>query len=101
MNGFVLNIGWNERKAESNRVKHGISFELAASVFSDPHAATMFDEDHSQAEDRWITIGHADNGVLLVVIHTWEDCPPDSANARIISARRATSSERSTYEEEL
>jgi uncharacterized DUF497 family protein len=81
-------------------MKHGLTFEFSASVFSDPHSASVFDEDHRAAEDRWITIGHASNGALLVVIHTWEDCAPNTANARIISARRATSSERRAYEEE-
>lgn len=48
---------WDPRKANENRRKHGVSFEEAATVFVDPLALTFSDPDHSDEEDREITIG--------------------------------------------
>ena len=55
--------------------------------FQDPNQITTFDEDHSDAEDRWITLGFDRNGILLVVIHTIEETER-YMNIRIISARK-------------
>jgi uncharacterized DUF497 family protein len=60
---------------------------LAVSVFRDPGVRTMFDEDHSIAEERWIALGMAATGVLLVVVYTWTEVDLDNVNVRIISAR--------------
>ena len=50
--------------------KHGIDFEQAATVFLDPLQLTLFDESHSDGdEERWITLGQAESGTLLVVVH--------------------------------
>ena len=75
------------------------TFELAASVFRDPLTLTVYDEGPSEAEERWATLGRAENGKLVVVIHTFEETGPTSANVRIISAREATRRERENYEE--
>jgi hypothetical protein len=48
---------WNPNKAKSNIEKHKISFEDAASVFKDENAISIYDEEHSSEEDRWVTIG--------------------------------------------
>ena len=50
-----FNFEWDPQKAQSNQIKHGVRFELAASVFRDPHAASIYDEKHSTDEDRWLT----------------------------------------------
>jgi uncharacterized DUF497 family protein len=85
----------------SNEHKHDIRFSLALSVFRDPRIQTMFDEDHSTAEERWIALGMAATGVLLVVVYTWNEVDPENVNVRIISARKATSVEQSAYEDSL
>jgi uncharacterized DUF497 family protein len=59
----------------------------------------VYDEEHSEAEERWVTLGRAENGRLVVVIHTFEETGAASANVRIISAREATRRERENYEE--
>jgi uncharacterized DUF497 family protein len=51
------NVEWDPEKARINFKKHGISFELASSVFFDPRAVTIFDHEHGESEDRWITLG--------------------------------------------
>jgi hypothetical protein len=62
---------WDPVKARQNLQKHGVSFERAARIFLDPFAISIFDDDHSESEDRWITIGVEANEVLLIVIHTF------------------------------
>lgn len=89
-----MKIEWDPRKAESNRIKHGVSFEEAATVFREPLAATGADPDHSITEDRFITFGVSEVGRLLVVSHTER-----GEIIRIISARKATKRERELYEE--
>ena len=61
----------------------------------------MFDEEHSIAEERWIALGTAGTGVLLVVVYTWTEVDQENVNVRIISARRATTAEQSAYEDSL
>jgi len=50
-----------------------ISFELAATVFIDRLALSIHDMEHSENEERWVTLGQADNGQLLVVAHTYQE----------------------------
>ena len=95
---FELQFEWDPAKAAGNRREHRISFDLAATVFHDPLAASIPDEEHGETEERWITLGEADNGRLLVVIHTCREIDPATANVRIISARRATRHEQRQYE---
>ncbi len=58
----------------------------------------MHDEWHSEYEERWITLGISQNGVLLVVIHTYIERSQDVVDIRLISARKATSREKVIYE---
>lgn len=95
---FTHHFSWDPRKAEANRRKHGVSFEDAATVLADPLALTVYDEEHSETEERWVTVGEAVSGGLLVVSHTFEELSPQEAAVRIISARPATASERRAYE---
>jgi uncharacterized DUF497 family protein len=92
-----LAFDWDTRKAESNLSKHGVSFEDAMTVFLDPRALTIFDEDHSDDEERWITLGEATGPKLLLVVHTHVEVTDDVAAIRIISARRPSRKEASQY----
>ena len=94
-----FNFEWDPQKAISNRRKHGISFEFAASVFKDPKAVSIFDEDHSGKEDRWITVGMAATGAILVVNHTFAATRQDTVVVRLISSRKATKAEQKQYAE--
>ena len=88
-----LNFEWDEEKATANLKKHGVSFDEAITVFTDPFSITKYDPDHSVDEQRYIDIGISDEGRVLVVSYTER-----STNIRLISCRKATSSERRFYE---
>jgi len=85
---------WDLNKAAVNLAKHGVSFVEAASVFTDPLSLTVPDDAHSIDESRFFTIGVSSRGRLLSVFYTDRD-----GQVRILSARPATKSERTTYEE--
>lgn len=89
-----LKFEWNPKKAKKNIEKHGVSFDEAATVFSDPLSMTYDDPDHSYGESRYIIIGLSARGELLFVSHVETD-----DNIRIISARRLTLKERKQYEQ--
>jgi uncharacterized protein len=91
---------WDPTKATENASKHGVTFEEAATILLDPLALSVFDEAHSEDEERWFTIGQSSAGNLLVVVHTFEADAPTHARVRVISARKPTSRERQSYEEE-
>lgn len=89
---------WDPVKAEANVRKHGVTFEEASHVFSDPLATNIYDEEHSSSgEDRWVTIGLS-RRELLVVVHTFVE-HMRVVTVRIISARQATRNEHRTYED--
>ena len=93
------NLEWDPEKAKANKKKHRVSFEAAATIFKDPHALTIFNEEHSDNYgDRWITMGISINGNLLVVVHTYNEINDQSAIIRIISARKATKNEKNQYQ---
>jgi uncharacterized DUF497 family protein len=85
---------WDSQKAEANLKKHGVSFEEAESVFSDPLSLTVSDPLHSEKENRFIITGFSDKQRQLVVVHT-----DRNDKIRIISARLATPSEKRKYEQ--
>jgi hypothetical protein len=87
---------WDIAKAETNQSKHGISFEEASTVFGDPLELTIDDPDHSAHEERFVSVGRAATGRLLVVAYT--ERQPN--RIRIISARSATAAEVRRYESE-
>ena len=84
---------WDDNKSRANIKKHGISFEEARSVFSDPLSITVADPEHSEEEFRFIDIGMSERSRLLVVSYTER-----GRNIRIISARLALPVERRCYE---
>lgn len=96
---MLYNFEWNLDKAKKNIHKHNISFERASSVFRDPNAISIVDEEHSKKEERWLTIGLDSNGVLLVVSHTFktESITTTTCTIRIISARKADTREMQYY----
>jgi uncharacterized DUF497 family protein len=89
----VLRFEWDNNKADSNLIKHGVIFPEASTVFGDPSAITFPDPDHSIGEKRWITIGMTLRDHILVISHAER-----GSRIRIVSARKATRHERGIYE---
>lgn len=81
--------------------KHGVSFELASTVFNDPRLLTVADLEHSAAEERWFSIGVASNGRMLSVVYLWSESDTTTTKIRLISSRETTQSEIRQYEEGL
>ncbi len=88
-----LRFEWDQRKADSNLKKHGITFQEATSVFADTLSVTIPDPDHSASEARFLDLGLSHRNRLLVVSYTER-----GEIIRIISARRASRPERKAYE---
>ena len=93
------NFEWDVIKAKQNIRVHKVSFQRAGMIFRDQHTISIFDDEHSQKEDRWITLGIDDSGILLVVSHTFREINASVCNIRIISARKAAKREVKQYEE--
>lgn len=89
-----LSFEWDDKKNTSNQKKHGVSFEEAATVFSDELGRLIPDPDHSEGEERFILMGISSASRLLTIYH----CERSSDIIRIISARKADKSERNQYE---
>lgn len=89
-----IDFEWDENKASGNKKKHKVTFDEAATVFSDPYARLIDDPDHSDYEDRFVIIGLSMKANVLTVCH----CYRSGGNTiRIISARKATKREAETY----
>jgi uncharacterized DUF497 family protein len=88
---------WHEYKARSNRIKHGVSFDEASSVFDDSLAKIFDDEPHSGDEHREIIVGHSIKRRLLLVCFTERP----NERIRIVSARQPTAKELKAYEESI
>jgi uncharacterized protein len=89
-----IKFEWDSHKARQNLRKHGIDFDEATTVFADILSVTIPDPDHSQDDERWVTMGLSNRHRLLVVLHTEEE-----ETIRIISVRAADRLERRKYEE--
>lgn len=82
---------WDVNNASENKRKHGVSFDQASRIFLDPLALTVYDETHSEYEERWNSLGLGTKGLLLVVVaYTFQWIGSSRARVRIISARVAT-----------
>ena len=92
----MIEFEWDPEKAETNLRKHGVGFVEAATVLRDPLGITIFDPDHSEDEDRCLTVGISSRGRAVMVAHT-----DRGDTVRIISARELTRAERKAYEEEV
>ncbi len=89
----MVKVAWNESKNLANQAKHGVSFEEAAALFSSGvDYLEIFDESHSDQEERFIAIGPIRRGLVLVV---WTE--REEGTTRIISARWATQREHTAY----
>ena len=88
-----MRFEWNPEKAKLNFKKHGVSFDEAVTAFYDSLSATFDDPDHSEDEDRFITIGVSSRGRLLIIAHT-----ESRGTIRIINARLASPYERKRHE---
>ena len=91
-----MKFEWNKDKEQINIRKHRVTFEQASYVFADPFALNLFDDEHSNYEDRWILLGKSLNEKLLLVVHTFRN-NENIEMVRIISARKATRKERLIY----
>lgn len=98
MSTVRYNFDWDPAKAESNVNKHDVAFERAATVFRDPNAISIFDDEHSEDEERWLTLGLDSGGSLIVVHHTFTNVDEESCSVRIFSARTATKTESKQYD---
>lgn len=88
---------WDPQKDAINRKKHRVSFEEAVTIFLDPYILSKYDEEHSELEDRWVSLGCAGSKRLLLVIHTERVIEEGVEIFRLISARRASKLESEFY----
>ena len=89
----MVDFEWDEAKDLGNQQKHGLSFSEVKELFeSGAEYIEIFDEDHSETEDRFIGIGPINRG-LVVVIYT----EPEEDLVRIIGARPANKREQDLY----
>lgn len=91
-----IRFEWDENKNNINKKKHKISFEEAQTVFYDTEALVIDDPEHSEQEDRFIILGLSKKANLLVVCHCYREF---DLVIRIISARKATTTEEKFYYE--
>ena len=92
----MIEFEWDPPKARANLRKHRVAFSEAVTVFAYGLSITVYDPDLSQEEDRYLTVGVATNGRLLMIAHT-----DRGGRIRIISARDLTRTERDAYETEI
>ena len=90
-----MQFEWDERKNHSNFRKHGVWFEEAQTVWTDPDSVEFFDPEHSLVENRFIRIGHSTKNRILLVVFCER---AEGSWIRIISARKATAREVKDYE---
>ena len=89
-----IRFEWDPGKAIANARKHGVTFEEAQTVFFDDLALVIDDPDHSEDEPRFVLLGYSAEARMLVVVHAYRSNPE---TIRIISARKATKTERAVY----
>ena len=87
-----LEFEWHDAKAAASLRVHGVSFELATKVFRDAFAIERLDDREDYGEERFVSIGMAEGGVVLFVAYSERE-----GSIRIISARRATQREQDDY----
>jgi uncharacterized DUF497 family protein len=90
-------FSWDSVKAAANLKKHGISFEEAATVFSDAEALDWEDVEHSAREPRYKRLGQSIGQRILIVVYTVRRLKDGKETIRIISARQASQKERKAY----
>jgi uncharacterized DUF497 family protein len=90
-------FSWDAQKAIANYEKHGVPFEEASTVFSDPDALDWEDLDHSQNETRFKRLGRSITHRILLVVYTVRKVKYGKETIRIISARQSSRKERQAY----
>jgi len=90
----MIEFDWDPAKAKSNLKRHGVSFEEAKSVFFDDYALQFYDDVHSEEEERFLLLGLSNTSKLLMIVHCERE---DGDVVRIISARKATTTEIAFY----
>ena len=99
MAAFLYEFEWDPGKARVNLSKHGVDFERATQAFRDPLALTIPDEEHSETEIRWITLGKDARGQYVLGVHTFMQLTNELGRIRLISARVPMRAEIRVYEE--
>jgi len=92
-----MKFEWNNEKNLTNQEKHGVSFEEAREVFEDPLQISKLDHRFNYFEERWITLGSTKQYQILVVANMFFTDEGEEI-IRIISARKANTNERKSYE---
>ena len=90
-------FSWDTRKALKNYEKHGVPFEEAATIFSDPDGLDWEDVEHGQTEHRRKRLGRSSQGRILLVVYTVRRLAHGTETIRSISARQASRKERKAY----
>jgi uncharacterized DUF497 family protein len=90
-------FAWDTQKAIVNFMKYGVSFEEAATIFSDPDGLDWEDVTHSTQEKRYKRLGVSTEGKILIVVYTVRRLTDAKETIRLISARRASRKERKAY----
>lgn len=93
----AIQFEWDEAKNRANQRKHGIDFETAARVFSDPDLVLIQDRVDETGEQRWLALGQAAGIGLLIVVHVYREAQRGEEIIRIISARKAGQNEGRRY----
>jgi uncharacterized DUF497 family protein len=87
-----MRVEWNRAKAARNLLKHRVEFAEVVIALEDERALTIEDR-FSNEEQRFITVGMDGLGRVLTVVYTYRE-----QVCRLISARKASHSERTAYE---
>ena len=72
MEELQFHFEWDDTKATANLQKHGVSFDLARTVFNDPRLLTVADLERSETEDRWFSVGTCASGAILSTAYLWK-----------------------------
>ena len=97
----MTEFDWSAEKAEANLKKHEVAFEEARTAFFDDYARQFFDDDNSEDEDRFLLLGMSNRSRILIICHCVREGSESAGGKeviRIISARKATATERTFYE---
>ncbi len=87
----MIEFEWGNRKDAANRRTHGVAFQQAARTFRNPFAIEWIDDRLDYGEVRMNLLGLCE-GTILHITYTER-----GERIRIISARRATKSEKEYY----
>jgi uncharacterized DUF497 family protein len=88
---------WDARKAARNLEKHGVSFQVAATVFADPEGLEWEDLEHSHQENRFRRLGMSAEGRIVILVYSYRRLKDGKETLRIITAPRASPKEREAY----